>query len=144
MNNKQKNGKLPKWAIVLIVALSVVAILPTLLFAGIITYGVIDSVNESVNLTMSNTVEGYYNSKTNTYFINGYVKNDGKDDAHGIEIEYTLYDKNNNIIGTATAYIDELDEGRTWKFTAEYTGENAKDIDHFENKLFDYNYETWD
>lgn len=145
MKNKQKkkNGKLPKWAVLVIIGLSVLICMPIILFLTFMVYGVTNTMPIENSLSISNPVEGHYDSKTNTYFINGYVKNISKDDVDDIELEYNLYDENNNIIGVAYAYLDELTIGKTWKFTAEYSGKDAKNITHFEKKLFEYDYDTW-
>ena len=57
---------------------------------------------------------------------------------------YNLYDKDNNIIGVATTYLERLKPGNTWKFTAEYTGPNAKNITHFDINKLDLDEDTWD
>ncbi len=130
----KKNGKLPKWAIFLIIGLSVFVAMPMFLIFGLCVYGIVTEDFIDNNLVIEKTVEGYYNDKTNTYIITGYVKNISDDDASDIEISYVLYDKDNNIIGNASTYLEELEEGKTWKFTASYIGSDAKDITHFSLK----------
>ena len=49
-----------------------------------------------------------------------------------IEIEYTFYDKDGNVIGVASDYLEELDEGKTWKFDVEYVGASSGDIISYE------------
>ena len=49
----------------------------------------------------------------------------------GLNINF-MYDKNDNIIGTGEDYLEELDEGETWRFAAEYYGINAKEISYYE------------
>lgn len=144
MKNKKKNGKLPKWAIFIIVGLSLLVYLPMILIIILTIYLTPTETSDlNTELIIKDTVQGYYNEKTNTYSITGYAQNTSNEDIDDIEIEYNLYDKNNNVIGTATAYLNELDENKTWHFTAEYTGINANNITHFEESLIDYN-DSWD
>ena len=144
MNKKEKNGKLPKWAVLVIIGLSVLICMPIILFLTFMVYGVTNTMPIENSLSISNPVEGHYDSKTNTYFINGYVKNISKDDIDDIELEYNLYDKDNNVIGVATTYLEGLKTGNTWKFTAEYTGPNAKNITHIDINKLDLDEDTWD
>ena len=46
--------------------------------------------------------------------------------------EYTFYDKEGNVIGVASDYLEELDEGKTWKFDVEYVGASSGDIISYE------------
>lgn len=128
----KKNGKLPKWAIFLIIGLSLFIAIIMLFIFGLGVYEIINDDYFENNVSLSETVEGYYNDKTSTYIVTGYVKNMSDDDVSDVEISYVLYDKDNNVIGNASTYLEELEEGKTWKFTAEYTGSDAKDITYFD------------
>lgn len=143
MNKKEKNGKLPKWAVLLIIVLSLMVAVPGVMLVSLVAYTEINQENTNTTLSIEKS-EGFYDSKTNTYSITGKITNNNEDDVENIEIEYNLYDKDNNIIGVATAYLEGLKTGNTWKFTAEYTGANAKNITHFDINKFDLDEDTWD
>ena len=143
MNKKEKNGKLPKWAVLLIIVLSLMVAVLGIMLVSLVAYTEINQENISTALSIKKS-EGFYNSKTNTYSITGKITNNNEDDIENIQIDYNLYDKDNNIIGVATTYLEELKTGNTWKFTAEYTGPNAKNITHFDINKLDLDEDTWD
>ena len=65
---KKKNGKLPKWAVLVIIGLSVLICMPIILFLTFMVYGVTNTMPIENSLSISNPVEGHYDSKTNTRF----------------------------------------------------------------------------
>lgn len=143
-----KNKKLPNWVIIVIVVASIFVCLPSIFFTGYILYYdfneeqiTTDKINK--DLEIESPIIGTYNKENNSYLITGYIKNISDKMYEDIEISYTLYDNSNNIIGTANTYLEKLDKNKTWKFTAEYKGINAKSITHFENSKFTADYETW-
>lgn len=132
----EKKNKLPKWAIVLIVVLSISTGLPMVFTIGLFGYAIInDEVNGKKvekDLVINYNVSTRYDEDYSAYIVTGYITNNGDDSYYGIDISYNLYDKDNNIIGEATDYLEELDEGKTWKFSAEYYGMDIKDIARIE------------
>lgn len=126
---KEKNNKLPKWAIILIFVLSFLVTLPIGFIIGTTVYEIIE---EETNAEKYLVVEGNVTSKINeeygAYIITGTIKNTKDTDYYGISVYYNLYDRNNNLIGEATDYIEELKENETWKFSAEYYGVDINDI----------------
>ena len=131
----EKKNKMPKWAIILIVILCVISVIPFLLFLGFIIFFSIRDENMLNNIDKYLTVNketSFYNDETKTYVVSGYITNTSDEDFYDIDISYYLYDEDNNIIGYANDYIYELEDGRTWKFSAQYSEEDAKDVVRYE------------
>lgn len=130
--SKVEKSKMPKWAIILIVVGSIAIALPIIGIIGFFIYlGITDEIREDnieSNLKVGNEVTADYIKSEKTYVISGYLKNNDDDDYYGVYVEYSLYDEDGNIIGIATANLDKLSEGEVWRFSAEYTGNNAKDV----------------
>ena len=57
MNKKEKNGKLPKWAVLVIIGLSVLICMPIILFLTFMVYGVTNTMPIENSLSISNPVE---------------------------------------------------------------------------------------
>lgn len=131
----------PKWVIILIIILGFIMIIfPTLLSVYFICFESFESNYEiSKNgivmiddgeLMIDKDVESYYDKETNTYYIIGYVEN-LSDHSKSMEISYKLYDKEKNVIGMATAYIEEIDKKEKWKFKATYQEIDAKGVSDY-------------
>ena len=133
MNNnlKQKNGKLPKWAIFVIIGTAILNLIVVGLFIILI---IVDESNYDINknLILSEELTTYLDDESYTYIVSGYVTNKSKRPYYDVEIEYYLYDKNGNIIGEATDYVEKIKEGKSWKFSAEYYGIDYKEIKRVE------------
>ena len=133
MNNK-KNSKLPSWAIALIVLAFVLCLLPIVaILAFVFIFYIFDNVDQINNdLSIDQNVTAIYDKDQNSYVLTGKVSNISDIPYYDIEIEYTFYDKDGNVIGVASDYLEELDEGKTWKFDVEYVGARSGDIISYE------------
>ena len=133
MNNK-KNSKLPSWAIALIVLAFVLCLLPIVaILAFAFIFYIFDNVDQINNdLSIDQNVTAIYDKDQNSYVLTGKVSNISDIPYYDIEIEYTFYDKDGNVIGVASDYLEELDEGKTWKFDVEYVGASSGDIISYE------------
>jgi len=140
---KEKNGKLPKWAILVIIGASLFTII---VFGLIIALAIIDERNADVdrNLVVSDDVTTSVDEERGIYLITGYITNEGKVPYYDIDISYYLYDRNNNIIGEAEDIVSKLEVGKTWKFTAEYYGMDYEDVVRVElDEVDGDDYEPW-
>lgn len=131
-----------KWLIVLIIVLAVIfTVLP---IAGVIYAIVEDSSivteferndNDEVllkkNIVISNET-GIYNEDDGTYYIQGYLQNNSEDNLNYARIEYFVYDKNNNLLGTADCTITNLKQNIKWKYKATYYSIDSSEISKFE------------
>ena len=137
-----KNGKLPGWAIALIVVFSVLIMGAYILFFALMIVFAINDVNNEIseeinqeNLTYSLTVDKitkhYYSEEDEAYVLEGYITNITDDDYYDIEIKYNLYDQENGLVGTAIGYVDKIREGEKWKFKAISTDADTKDVTHY-------------
>lgn len=57
--------------------------------------------------------------------IVGVVKNNTGKDMDYIQISFTLYDANDNVVGTAFANANNIKNGGTWKFDAMITDDGV-------------------
>ena len=136
-------GKLgmPGWAKILI------AIVVIALIAGVAGSG--DSSSNSGN-SSSNTgngggsstngekftlVEHYKSEESNQFamYIEGKIKNNRNKEYSYVQVTFTSYDAEGNVIGSCLDNINNLDANGTWKFKAICT-ENPDQIDHYELK----------
>lgn len=145
---KEKNGKLPKWAILVIIGLSLFMFIPNVFIFSFAFYEEFSHDEMIENklgkyLEFDKPVIGLYDFDSSSYVITGYITNTGDKVIEDLNIGYTLYDGNNNVVGTSYASLEKLKKGKTWKFTVEYKGVNAKDITHFEMNSFYGDYEVW-
>lgn len=85
------------------------------------------SINNK-KLVIEKDVKSKYRFTDNTLYIYGYIKNNSKEDIENLSLDYELYDKDGTILGVATAYLDNLPKGKTWKFKATYSDMDAKDV----------------
>lgn len=65
----------------------------------------------------------------NGYNITGLIKNNSGVNIRGIEAIVSLYDKDKNKVGEATAYSGRLKKGVTWKFEAVSFDSGVVDFD---------------
>lgn len=128
----------PTWVIVLIVAMVV------LFYVGFIglcifvsdDYDVKTNKNGSVSiddgqLTIEKGTKGYYDEKTDNFYIIGTLTNNSSDDYDYVTINYHVSDKDGNILGNATDSIDNLEKGKSWKFKVVYENVDAKEVKNF-------------
>lgn len=128
----------PTWVIVLIVAMVVLFYVG---FIGICIFVSDDSdvktnKNGSVSiddgqLTIEKGTKGYYDEKTDNFYIIGTLTNNSSDDYDYVTINYHVSDKDGNILGNATDSIDNLEKGKSWKFKIVYENVDAKEVKNF-------------
>lgn len=128
----------PTWVIVLIV---VMVVLFYVGFIGLCIFVSDDSdvktnKNGSVSiddgqLTIEKGTKGYYDEKTNNFYIIGTLTNNSSDDYDYVTINYHVSDKDGNILGNATDSIDNLEKGKSWKFKVVYQNVDAKEVKKF-------------
>ncbi len=128
----------PTWVIVLIVATVVLFYVG---FIGICIFVSDDSdvktnKNGSVSiddgqLTIEKGTKGYYDEKTDNFYIIGTLTNNSSDDYDYVTINYHVSDKDGNILGNATDSIDNLEKGKSWKFKVVYENVDAKEVKNF-------------
>lgn len=66
--------------------------------------------------------------------FNGVIKNNTDHELDYVEINITIYDKDDAQIGTALANTNNLKAGGTWKFEA-ISLDNITEYDHFEYEI---------
>lgn len=128
----------PTWVIVLIVAMVVLFYVG---FIGLCIFVSDDSdvktnKNGSVSiddgqLTIEKGPKGYYDEKTDNFYIIGTLTNNSSDDYDYVTINYHVSDKDGNILGNATDSIDNLEKGKSWKFKVVYENVDAKEVKKF-------------
>lgn len=128
----------PTWVIVLIVAMVVLFYVG---FIGLYIFVSDDSdvktnKNGSVSiddgqLTIEKGTKGYYDEKTDNFYIIGTLTNNSSDDYDYVTINYHVSDKDGNILGNATDSIDNLEKGKSWKFKVVYENVDAKEVKNF-------------
>lgn len=95
------------------------------------------SIDHNV-LVVDKDVESKYLYSDSTFYIYGYLKNNSNKDVEYLSMEYELYDKNDNILGAANAYIESLPKGKKWKFKATYSDIDAKEVQKYKLIKVDY------
>jgi len=121
-NCKKKQG-MPKWAIVLIVIISLGVIRS---MAGGSTD---DNSNENNNHNTGTTTieekftleEGHTGSPDDmnfAYYIEGYIKNNKEKDYSYISVTFTAYDSEGNTLGSCLDNNSGLEANGRWKFKA--------------------------
>lgn len=139
--------KTKKWQIILIVVLAMIIYLLPIVSIFVISYfeekaktfEVKDNIVEiAKGKLMIEKVESFYDEEDETYYITGYLKNKTENEYSFLDISYRLYDKEGNVLGEATAYLDNLSSKKTWKFKATYSEIDANEVDHFEFLGIDY------
>lgn len=127
--------------IILVIIIAVIwTLLPAIFFTGMIFLAdefdysnYIEEADGSINiedgdLIIKEGVKNYYDSVRDIFYVEGYLVNNTDEDLEYILVEYTLYDINNNILGTAEAYLNKLEAKGTWKFKATYEENDAKQV----------------
>ncbi len=133
-NCKKKQG-LPTWLIVIIVIILIVVIVSAL-------PGEEEDKQEQTGTTEPKKTElellkghkGYADEYGTFYYIEGTVKNNTDKDYSYVDIEFNVYDKNGNNLGSCYDNNSNLEANGTWKFKAVCDGE-ANDITRY--KLVD-------
>lgn len=139
--------KTKKWQIVLLCILCVGIYLLPVLGVFVISYfeekaKTFEIKDDFIEISEGNIVieqeDSFYSEEEDIYYVTGYLKNKTKNKYESIYLEYRLYDKEGNILGEATAYLETLDSEKTWKFKATYDNLDAKDVSSFEFIEIDY------
>lgn len=93
---------------------------------------ILNEIEGTEDLSIVGEVE-FIREKYSTYFT-GIVKNNTDDDMRYAQIEFSLYDKDGNLLGSAWDNISNLKAGGTWKFKASsyLSSELEKTIDTWE------------
>ena len=130
-----ENKRTSKWVIALLVILSIV-IMYGIPFGIGLWVGFSDShqyeekngevIIDKGDLVISN-VNGYYESESDIFCVEGIIKNNKEKDYEYITLTYHIYDADGNILGEAKADLDVLREKESWKFNAKYLGNYASD-----------------
>lgn len=77
-------------------------------------------------------VESYYDEKSNTYYVQGYFENLDDEEIEYVYIDYLLYDKNDALLGSATASVDYIKANGKWKFKAAYYDVDSSEVAKYE------------
>ena len=145
---KPKNGKLPKWAVALIIVISSLIVLFYAAFIALFVYLVVtEETNSNNNNTIYDTVDNYtvdvtnkfkitniekatYEPITKMYVIKGTVVNNSYRDYDFVELEFSLYSKGVKV-GTAKAIPGDMDEKESKTFIAVSNGKVTSEIDDY-------------
>lgn len=144
-NEKKSNNKL---IIVLIIVVVIALFSRVFLIGGIFVADIIFNnvntkfeVQEDVILLNKGKVEikdysGFYDEKTETYYITGILSNNDSKD-YSVSLTYRVFDKDKNILGEAYSNIGVLNVGESWKFKVPYVEIDANEVDSFELESVD-------
>lgn len=127
-----RSGKLPGWAVFLIVFFSFLIMAFYIFLFAIFIYAIIDeasqesdstkedaySENITKNFTVDPNIKGYYDSKNKEYVLEGIVTNNSNKSFDDVEILYYLYDENGVILSFARGYIEDINPNEKWQFKA--------------------------
>lgn len=76
--------------------------------------------------------DGFYDEEEKSYYVQGYLENNSKNDIEFVYIEYFVYDKNDVLLGTAYGSVDNLKANNKWKFKAIYSDIDSNEVSRFE------------
>ena len=71
-------------------------------------------------------------SDSYSWKISSILTNNTDSEKSYIQVNYILYDKDGNQIGTALANTNNLKDGGSWKFEASSFGVEPNQVDHYE------------
>lgn len=95
-----------------------------------------EQYNEDQNNKFTLTDDsGYADEYGFAYYIEGKVTNNTNRGYSYVQIEFNVYDSENNLLGSCWDNINNLDANGIWKIKAICSGE-AKDVDHYTLKGF--------
>ena len=83
------------------------------------------------NITIDN-VTSYYNAEDSSFYIVGYAHNNSNKSFSGVTLTYRIYDQNGVILGDSTAYLDNFEKGKVWKFKIIYSDIDSKEVGNIE------------
>lgn len=129
-----------KRTIILIIVLCLfIYVLP---FVGIFTFALIEDSNmkfEKVGSTYEiskgkyviENLDSKYDEEKEIYYIFGDLKNTTDKDVNNVDVTFLVYDKDDNILGQVSGYLDILSKKKTWKFKIQYDDVDASEVDHY-------------
>ena len=82
------------------------------------------NINSDLELIDYKIIKGEWGNKT----ITGTVKNNSSNEYGYVQIEFNLYDKDGNQIGTAMDNINNLEQNGSWKFNTLIIEDGVKDV----------------
>ena len=136
----KKSKKTRNIIIILVVVFLLYCLLPSVTILGTIFFDIFDNtkyVESNNSIIVDNgeiilkDIKGYYDINTKEYIVYGYIDNVNKN--YTIDIEYSVYDSNNFVIGTAFTTID-MKKGESYKFKAIYYEADASEVVKFKIK----------
>ena len=128
IKEKSKKTKLPVWAIVVIIVFGIMTIAPILFVVAAIAIDGVGTANVEKDLRVNSIISAECNKENDAYIITGTVENTSDENYTGVSISYDLYDNDGNVVGVASANIERIGKGATWKFNAEYYTSNCKEV----------------
>ncbi len=144
---KEKKDKGLIIVIVISIIYGLLMLLPGLFLIGFVAFDIFDNRDYKIqndgsikddDIIIKKDVKGYYDDATKTYYIEGYLVNKDDESLDYVYLEYTVYDKDGNILGSAMADIDTLAPKATWKFKARYDDIDAASVSSFKIADIDY------
>ena len=148
---KPKNGKLPGWAIAVIIVVSSLVVIFYVGFIALFVYLAateeLDSSNNKTiydttddytidvtnKFTITNIKKAYYEPVTKMYVIEGTVYNKSYRDYDFVELEFSLY-SNGVKVGTAKGIPGDIDKKQSKDFIAVSSSKITSGVDNY--KLF--------
>lgn len=137
---KKEPKKTSKWLIVLIVIIVIlVYALPIIGFVLTLNENYMFTefkVKDNITYVKDNVkiydTTGFYNEDNKSYYVQGYLENISDVNYDVVSVEYLVYDKDNSLLGTAYASIDNLKKDGKWKFKAIYEDIDSSEVAKFE------------
>ena len=95
------------------------------------------SINKD-KFTINSELKSYYDEESETFYVEGIFTNNTKKEYYDVMLKFSIYDLDGNILGTAYALLEQINENETWKFKAKYDDIDATDAVSY--KLIDVSY----
>lgn len=95
------------------------------------------SINKD-KFTINSELKSYYDEESETFYVEGIFTNNTKKEYYDVMLKFSIYDLDGNILGTAYASLEQINENETWKFKAKYDDIDATDAVSY--KLIDVSY----
>ena len=135
-NNSLKNKKIPLWAIILIIVISMILALVYVVVIGLFAYFAVTDNNAGYydateNFEITSIDKHYYDETEKEYVIEGTISNKTTKSFDDVEIEYYLYDKNGVVLSVCRAFIDDIKSLENLHFKA-VSDENIETIYKYE------------
>lgn len=143
--NQRDPKRTSKWLVVVIVVFStILTILPIVAMVFMFMFfdfdeGIYDQFEENKygEIVVDDDVriygvESYYDEVYNNYYIQGYLENLDDEGIEYVSVEYSLYDKNDVLLGSAYSEIDYLKANGKWKFKVIYSDVDSQEVVTYE------------